>query len=76
MSTQLTALLLARLDARPGEQVTVADLAGHIGIAPAAVQATLEGMVHTGLVLAQREAVGGHIVAATVPQRKEAAACR
>lgn len=76
MSTHLTALLLARLDARPGEQVPVADLASHIGIAPAAVQATLEDMVHTGLVTAQREAVGGHIVAATVPKRKEVVACR
>lgn len=51
----VAAIVLLRLDARPGEYVEVADLASHLGCSVTVVRAHLETLVANGQVVAMRK---------------------
>lgn len=73
MSISQRALILIRLDARRGEEVSVADLAEHMNLAPAVVERRLEELWDEGYVLPLRDSPGphslGHIVAVKLAPR-------
>lgn len=60
MSMSQRAVILIRLDARQGEDVTVADLAAHMGLSIETVCARIEELWDAGYVLPLREAPGPH----------------
>lgn len=72
MSQAVVALLLLRLEARRGEWVPTADLAGHLALHETVVRAHLLTMESSGTALLRR-AGGGAVHAASAPAPRDAA---
>lgn len=67
MSRPLVALLLLRLDARPGCWCPIAELAAHLAVPEAAVSEQLQAMGNDrGLCLALTRDAAGHVLSARV----------